>query len=97
MLRVKVKSLIDTSLNTGTQEYNVSRGQVFTCELKCQEVLDDLVRIGVLELVDPNEPERKPLPVFFPPPKLVEASLCSLSGEPLPLSGNIDGRLEQGV
>lgn len=96
MLRVKVRSLVDTHLNTGVNEYNVSSGQVFTCELKCQEVLDDLIRIKILQLVDPNEPEAKPVPVFYPEPKCTEAVLLDESGRPLPLSG-LDSQLEQDI
>lgn len=82
---------MDTHLNTGVQEYNISVGQVFTCDLKCQEVLDDLIKIHVLSLADPSEPEVKPFPVFYPKP--VYSVLLSNTGEPLPLS-NLNPELE---
>ncbi len=96
MLRVKVRSLVDTHLNTGVHEYNISAGQVFTCDLKCQEHLDEFVRMAIFEVVDPAEPEVKPLQVFYPDPSPVEAVLLSEAGEPLPLSSS-GSVLEQDV
>lgn len=97
MVQVKVRSLVDTHLATGVKEYQISRGQVFTCELKNQQVLDELVRIGVLSLVDPDTPDQKPILVIYPEPELVEATLLSDSGEPLPLSGGLNVELEQDI
>lgn len=92
----KVRSLVDTHLNTCVSEYNISIGQVFTCEFKSQLALDELVRIGVLELVDPETPEAKPFPVFYPSP--VPSALFDENGVSLPLSGGLEGsELEQDV
>lgn len=83
--------MIDTHLNTGVAEYNVSQGQVFSCTVKCLEVLDNLIDLGVLEVVDEGTPERKKLPVFYPD----DTPLLDSSGGVIPLSGGLDGVLEQ--
>lgn len=90
MIEIKVKSLLDTTLNTGYKEYNVSKGQVFLCELKNQEVLNEMVKIGILEVVSPDTPDQKPLPVFLPDPEVVKVTLFDREGNQIPLSGGLN-------
>lgn len=88
MLTEKVRFLVDTHLNTGPAEYNVSAGQVLTCVFKDLHVLNGLIELNVLELVASSIPERKNLPVFYPVPQVV-TSLLDATGKEVPLSGGL--------
>jgi hypothetical protein len=87
MLTVKVRFLIDTHLNTGSAEYNVSVGQVLTCVFKDFHVLNGLIELHTLELVDNSIPEQKKIPVFYP--TLINTPLFDAAGKEIPLSGGL--------
>lgn len=75
MVEAKVRSLIDQTLNTGVEEHYLFKDQVFVAIFKCDQVLEDLIKIGVIELVDDDVPEQKIIPVLYPPP-MAEGTVC---------------------
>jgi hypothetical protein len=64
MIKQKVKSLLDQTLNSGVKIYTLTKGEVFTGEFKSRLVLDEFVRLNLLCIVPDYFLTKKEIPII---------------------------------